>query len=205
MNESTKENFEDYFAEDDLKRLVKAVFESSLVDYIKLQHSKNRNKKFLEESFANSVNMFFDDSFRFEHFQDFETQTKNLNFLELMELFLNTKNIKIENVHEHISKESINYWWDKNFHNLEIPTHITIAGIVWTIVNSPSQTYIDQSNKRIYCPIKHINSDKKFLNVCLRLICEASDLNIKDEDFEKLFKVFYLFLKINSPFKQRKK
>lgn len=205
MNNSTEEDLEDCFAEDDLKRLIKAVFESSLVDYIKLQHSKNRNKKFLEESFANSVDMFFDDSFRFEHFQDLETQTKNLSFLELMECFLNTKNIKIENVHEHIAKESINYWWDKNFHNLEVPTHITISGIVWTIVNSPSQAYIDHSNKRIYCPVKQIDSDKKFLTLCLRLICEAADLNIKDEDFEKLFKVFYLFLKINSPFKQRKK
>jgi hypothetical protein len=131
MNSSTEKDFKDCFTEDDLKRLIKAVFESSLVDYIKLQHSKNRNKKFLQETFANSVDMFFDDSFRFEHFQDFETQTKNLSFLELMECFLNTKDIKIQNVHQHIAKESINYWWDKNFHNLEVPTHITISGIVW--------------------------------------------------------------------------
>ena len=205
MSTKDQEDLINYFAEDDLKRLLKAVFEASLVDYIKLQHSKNRNKKFLEESFKNSVAMFFDKTFTFQHFQDLETQTKDLTFLELLESFLDTTNLDIKNIHSHISQESISYWWDKNFHNLEVPETITISGIVWTVINSPNNAFIDYENKRIYCSMNQINSDKAFFKFCLKIMCENSNISLEDEIFDNFFKIFYFFLKINSPFKQRKK
>lgn len=194
-----------YFVEDDYKRLLKAVFDSAMVDYIKLQHSNNRNKKFLEESFKNSVDMFFDNSYRFEHFQDTKTQTKNLSFKQFMECYLDTTNINIKKIQNHIQEESIAYWWDKNFHNLEVPDRITIAGSVWTIINSPNNQYYDLENRRIYCSKDKIDSDKDFLKICLKILCQFSNIKMQDEHFELFFKMFYLFLKINSPFKQRKK
>lgn len=205
MNAPDEDDSADFFAEDDFKKLIKAVFDSSLVDYIKLQHSKNRNKKFLEESFQNSVDMFFDKTYRFQHFQDSETQTRDLSFLELMERMLDTKSIDINKVHSHISKESIDYWWNKNFHNLDVPTTITINGIVWTIKNSPNNSFIDYQNKRIYSSTNKIDSDKDFLTLCLKIMIQESGITISDEEFNKFFKLFYLFLKVNSPFKQRKK
>ena len=205
MDEPNQDDSFDFFAEDDLKKLIRAVFESSLVDYIKLQHSKNRNKKFLEESFKNSVDMFFDKTYRFEHFQDLETQTKHLNFLELMECMLDRKDIDINKVHSHISKESIDYWWNKNFHNLDVPSNITINGIVWTIKNSPNNSFVDYENKRIYSSTSKVDSDKNFLKLCLQIMLQEAEITLPDEEFKKFFKLFYLFLKVNSPFKQRKK
>jgi hypothetical protein len=205
MNETDQDDSTDFFAEDDFKKLIKAVFESSLVDYIKLQHSKNRNKKFLEESFKNSVDMFFDKTYRFQHFQDLDTLTRDLSFLELMECILDRKNIDINKVHSHIIQESTDYWWNKNFHNLDVPATITIGGIVWTIKNSPNNPFIDYENKRIYSSTNKIDSDKSFLTLCLKIMIQEANINLSDEEFNKFFKLFYLFLKVNSPFKQRKK
>jgi hypothetical protein len=196
---------ENLYAEEDYKRLIKAVFDSSLIDYIKLQHSNNRDKKFLQQSFINTVDMFFDEDYRFKHFQDLETQTKDLSFLELMKIYLESNKMDKNRIHEYISKESMSYWWEKNFHNLQVPETITIAGIVWTIKNSPANCFIDHENKRIYCPVNAVESDRIFFKLCLQQICNSAEIHLSETDFDKLFKLFYLFLKINAPFTQRKK
>ena len=41
--------------EDDYEKLLKIVLDAALVDFVKLQHPKNRNKKYLEEALDTSV------------------------------------------------------------------------------------------------------------------------------------------------------
>ena len=74
----------DYFSEEDYRKIVKAIFDSAIVDYTKLQHSKNRNKKFLQQSFLDVTAMFFDTSFIFEHFLSLEDGTTKLSFEDLI-------------------------------------------------------------------------------------------------------------------------
>jgi hypothetical protein len=194
----------DLFIEEDYKRLIKAVLDASLVDYIKLQHVKNRNKKFLQKSFLNSIDMFFDTTYLFEHFKDLETQTKNLNFLELLTCYLGKTIKDLDTIHKHISEESIAYWWEKNFHDLEIPETITIGGIVWTVKNSPNNSFIDHEIKRMYCPTSAVGADRTFYKLCFKQLCTAAEITIPEDSFDSIFKLFYLFLKINAPFNQRK-
>ena len=193
------------FSELDYKKLIKAMFDSALVDYTKLQNSKNRHKKYLEESFQNSIDMFFNPTFIFEHFLDADTQTKNLNFEQLLCYLLNTNKVDMTHIHNHIAEESMSYWWDKNFHDLAVPSKITIHGIVWTVVNSPNNSYIDYTTKRIYCPKKAILADRNFISLCLKIMLDSIEVELDDNSVGLLSKTLYLFLKINSPFEKRKK
>lgn len=195
----------DYFSEEDYRKIVKAIFDSAIVDYTKLQHSKNRNKKFLQESFANVTAMFFDNSFRYEHFLSLEDGKTNLSFEDLIKYYLKKNTINMKDIHNHVAQHSMDYWWEKNFHDLQVPATITIAGIVWTVINSPSNIYIDESNKRIYCPTRKVGSDREFFRICLKLILKSADIQLDDTQMESFFKLFYLFLKINSPLEQYKK
>jgi uncharacterized ubiquitin-like protein YukD len=197
-------NLEDMFSEIDYKKLIKAVFDAALVDYTKLQSPRNRTKKYLDESFQNSVSMFFDQKFIFKHFIDTETQTNNLNFQELLGYFLNKNEINMQKIHKHISEESMSYWWERNFHDLKIPERITVKGVVWTIKNSPNNAYIDVENHRIYCPTKALNSDRVFFELCLKLMLDSCSIALNETEFKNLAKIFYLFLKINTPFEQKK-
>ena len=108
-------------------------------------------------------------------------------------------------IHSHIAETSMEYWWGKNFHDLQVPKTITIAGIVWSVVNSPSNSYVDYENKRIYCPTKKLGGDRVFFKLCLKLILESAQLELDSSQIDLLFKFFYLFLKINSPLEQYKK
>jgi hypothetical protein len=193
------------FSKTDYKKIIKAVLDAALVDYTKLQNSRNRKKKYLKESFDNSVDMFFDSTYLFEHFFDIETQTKNLTLKKLLGYLLNKNVIDMEKIQKHISEQSMAYWWERNFHDLDIPSKITIHGIVWTIINSPNNTYVDQENKRIYCPTKTLSSDRVFFGLCLKIILESCSIFLEEDQFNTLVKIFYLFLKINAPFEQKQK
>ena len=195
----------DYFSEEDYRKIVKAIFDSAIVDYTKLQHSKNRNKKFLQQSFLDVTAMFFDTSFIFEHFLSLEDGKTKLSFEDLIKYYLKKNTINMNDIHDHVAQHSMDYWWEKNFHDLQVPATVTIAGIVWTVVNSPSNTYIDEINKRIYCPTRKIGSDREFFHICLKLILKSADIKLDDLQIESFFKLFYLFLKINSPLEQYKK
>jgi hypothetical protein len=195
----------DYIIEEDYRRIVKAVFDSAMVDYTKLQHVKNRNKKFLQQSYLDVIAMFFNKNFIFEHFHSLEDGSTKLSFPDLLKYFLKKNKIDMEKIHTHIADHSMEYWWEKNFHDLQVPETISIAGVIWTIKNSPANPYIDYENKRIYCPTRRIGSDRVFFKLCLRLILKSAEITLTNEQMELFFKIFYLFLKINSPLEQYKK
>ena len=149
--------------------------------------------------------MFFDTSFTFENFHSLEDDNENLSLEDLIKYLLKKTNIDMNNIHTHVAQQSMDYWWNKNFHDLSVPETITISGIVYTVINSPTNPYVDHENKRIYCPARKIGSDRVFFHICLKLILESANINLDDSQIDDLFKIFYLFLKINSPLEQYKK
>jgi len=189
-----------YDSSEDVKKIMRAVLEAAATDYIKLQHKKNRNKTFLEESFNNSVDLFFDDTYTFESFVDDEDDSIHLSTRDLLINILNTTQVNMEQIRNNIISDSIDYWWNKNFHDIKIPEKISISGKVYSIINSPKNHYIDYENNRIYCPVKKKGADRIYLKLCLKIILLESNINLSDSELDSLFKHFYLFLKINSAF-----
>ena len=189
-----------YDSSEDVKKIMKAVLQAAATDYIKLQHKKNRNKAFLEESFKNSVDLFFDDNFTFESFVDDFDDSIHLTTKDLLINILNTTRVDMEDIRNNIVSDSIDYWWNKNFHDISIPDRISISGKVYSIINSPKNHYVDYNNNRIYCPVKKKGADRIYLKLCLSIILSNSGIDLPSSELDLLFKHFYLFLKINSAF-----
>lgn len=185
---------------EDIKKIMRAVLEAAAIDYVKLQHKKNRSKKFLEESYYNAIDLFFDDNFRFESFTDENDETKFLSTKDLLIKILNTTEVNMESVRKNIVQDAFDYWLNKNFHDLSIPDKISISGLVFTTVNSPKNHYVDYQNNRIYCPLKKKGADRIFLKLCLEVILKNSSIELTSDQLKNLFDHFYLFLKINSAF-----
>ena len=184
--------------DEDYKRIIQAVISSALTDYKKLSHPKNRTKKYLEQSYLNSIDMFFNDNYRFEAFTSLLTE-KPLTTKDLISILISSKSVSMKKARQHAIEESIRYWWEKNFHDISVPSSINIFGIVYS-VHTASTEYIDLENNKLYLPIKKIGSDRTFFKLCLKVILKESEIELSDETFEQLHKVFYLFLKINNAF-----
>ena len=54
--------FEELSQDEDYKRIIQAVVVSAIYDYTNHSHPKNRDKRYLEQSYRNSINMIFDDN-----------------------------------------------------------------------------------------------------------------------------------------------
>ena len=67
---------------EDTRRIISAIVEQSMMDYIKLQHSKTRKKKHLSNAFANSIDVFFLPSYTFAYF--FNSDGSNMNLHDLL-------------------------------------------------------------------------------------------------------------------------
>jgi hypothetical protein len=185
--------------DDDYEKLLKVVLDAALVDFIKLQHPKNRNKKYLEEALDTSVELFFDPDFRFEYFFHQDDPQRKYSLKEVLIKLLNTRRISMEKVKQHVVDESISYWWEKNFHDIKIPAKINLAGKVFYIVNS-KQEQIDFENNKLYFASKKLGADRVFFKLCLKVLIVESGLDFTDEQLEYFYKYFYLFLKINDAF-----
>lgn len=184
--------------ETDYKVLIKAVVDNAITDYVKLQHPKNRDKKYLKEGFLTSVDMFFDPDYRFLSFVSQETNA-NLTTEELLKIMIDSNKVSLQKTKDHIIKKSIDYWWEKSFHNLKVPSKVIIMGKVWFTHNA-KVLKVNYKKNHIYLPIKNNGSDKLFYTAVLQIILSEIDLQILDEDFDNLLKAFYLFLKVNNAF-----
>lgn len=184
--------------DEDYKRIVKAVIDSSITDYVKLAHPKNRNKKYLEQTYMDSINIFFNDSYRFEAFTSLVDQSP-LSTKDLISIMISNSGVSMDKTRQHVINESIKYWWEKNFNDISIPNSINIFGKVYFTHNASTE-YIDFDKNKIFLPIKKTGSDRIFFKLCLKIILAEAKITIEEDSFEKLHKVFYLFLKINNAF-----
>lgn len=185
----------------DYIRLIKGVIENAMTDYCKLQHPKNRNKKYLEEGFLSAIAMFFDEDFEFLAFTSFDDDSKPLKTKDLLSILLKTKKVSMNKAKQHVIDNSIEYWFNKNFNDIKIPSKITIAGKVYFIHNYAKEPFVDYEKNKIYLKIKEIGSDRFFLKLCLEIILKECSIDLNKERIELLFKYFYLFLKVNNAFK----
>ena len=185
--------------DEDYKRIVKAVVDSAITDYVKLSHPKNRNKKYLQQSFLNSIQMFFDENYRLESFTSLTTEDP-LTTKELISILISHRDVSMEKTRQYAIDQSIRYWWEKNFHDISIPASINVYGKVYSI-HSATTEHIDFNLNKIYFPIKPTGSDRIFFKLCLKIILYEAQIELSEESFDQLHKIFYLFLKINNAFK----
>jgi hypothetical protein len=186
-------------ADEDFKKLIKAVIEYSVTSYIKLQHPLNRKTKSQKEDFLITLDLFYNPDYSFEHFIHPETQ-QNMSTVDMLTFLLDGVAPSMDNTRNYIIKESIDYWWNKNFHDISIPDTVSIAGKVYKTINSPNNTYVDYENLRIYIPKKAKFNDRQFFKLVLQILLKEIDINFTQEEFDKFHKFFYLLLKVNNGF-----
>jgi|13_taG_2_1085334.scaffolds.fasta_scaffold01324_17 hypothetical protein len=186
-------------ADEDFKKLIKAVIEYSVTSYIKLQHPSNRKTKSQKQDFSITLDLFYNPEYTFQHFIDPETQN-TMSTLDMLTVLLDGVIPSMENTHNYIVSESIDYWWNKNFHDITVPDTVSIAGKVYKVVNSPNNFYVDHQNLRIYVSKKAKFSDRHFFALTLRVLLKETNIELTEEQFDNFHKFFYLLLKVNNGF-----
>ena len=179
-----------------MRKLKLAILNQSIQDYIKLQHPKYRSKKYLEESFIYSVNMFFDPCYSFLYFFDEEGEHEStIGFIRsATETYIeNLKPMKT-----YLKEESIKYWKNKQMKTFKIPNYLVYNGIVYNLLMHEKKNYlIDYDSNRIYLNKKHKNAESEFIHIFLELTKKEHSIKMSKKDQKTLSEEIYSFLKMN--------
>lgn len=180
----------------DMRKLKLAILNQSIQDYIKLQHPKYRSKKYLEESFIYSVNMFFDPGYSFLYFLNEEGEHQST--LEFIRSATDTYIKNLEPMKTYLKNQSIEHWKNKYMKTFKIPNYLVYNGIVYNLLMHEKSKYIiDYSKNEIFLNKKSNTAESEFILIFLELVKKERSIKISKKDQKTLSEEIYSFLKMN--------
>ena len=180
----------------DMRKLKLAILNQSIQDYIKLQHPKYRSKKYLEESFIYSVNMFFDPCYSFLYF--FNEDGEHESTLEFIKSATETYVKDLEPMRDYLKKESVRYWKNKTMKTFKIPNYLVYNGIVYNLLMHNKKNFlIDYKSNQIFLNKKDENAESQFLYIFLEIVKKEHSIKLSKKDQKTLSEEIYSFLKMN--------
>lgn len=188
-------------AQRDYKALLLGIVKQSMDEYIKLQHPRYRKKGYLQDAFESSVEMFFDDSFRFLYLKNEDGEMMSLQ--DLLSMFVSSKNMEIKKIKEHLITESKMYWENKLINVIDIPSALVYDGHVYLIEHSSDTDYqIDYEAKIISLNMDSNNSDNQqtFVAAASEVMLYHENVPIQKKYIPVLGKALFRLLKMNSCF-----
>ena len=171
-------------------------------DYIKLQHPKNRRKKYLREAFTNAVDMFFDSEYMMLHLQNGDGSFMSLE--DFLKEALNTDRIDIEKLKKHVVKESRAFWETKLVNTIYIPDNVIYDGHVYATLHSEEteDPVLDLDRKTILLNKDHENSEnqEKFITALVKIALYHEDIAISQAKIDSIGKSLFKLLRMNACF-----
>lgn len=190
----------DYIDPEDYKTIIKAVLRQGMDDYIKLQHPKFRSKKYLQEAFDSSVEMFFNSNYRMLHLLNEYGEPMSLK--DMMTTILEDDRVSGKNIQNHLIQESRAFWETKLVRTLYVPESFIYDGHVYSVYGAEdAQNKVCFAEKEIYIN-KELGSESEleFVKAAIDIIHYHEDINTAAAGREVIAKSIYRMLKVNSCF-----
>lgn len=187
----------------DLNTIAVQVFRQALEDYIHLQHPSTRTKKYIQEAYLSSIDMFWDPTYRIDAFKNDEGNPMNLE--EFLLLAASRENLDIEAFHQFLLKETVTYWKDKLVNTVVIPDVMTICAVPYDISHTEDPYRVDYDNRVLYInKLPGEENNHEFLAAVIEIICFHKDLRVAAATRKSLGTAIYETLKLNNSFREQK-
>lgn len=185
----------------DSEVLLRHILRQAIDDYIKLQHPKFRQKKYLQEAFQDAVDMFFDPDYRFMHIKN--EDGNDMSLPELLKQANYGRQSQSDRLKAYIVKESKIYWQNKELSALTIPDTMPICGHVYSVIHEDLPGYrVDYESHDLYLNKQQSSdSEETLIQAVTEILCYHEDLAISRVKREKLGKSLYATLKVNNSFR----
>ena len=173
---------------EDYKKIISAIIEQSIMEYIKLQHPKTRRKKYLMDTFANSIDIFFLPSYTFAHF--FNSDGSNMNLHDLLIQITDTSSPDLEQMKKYLIDSAHKHWSLKYMPTLTIPDCLIYKGHVYVIEHSESTPFVDHEVKSIKMNRKqNLENEQIFVKILFKIIEEVDPEALPHEAFYEILKM----------------
>lgn len=174
---------------EDYKKIVSAIIEQAMLEYIKLQHPKARKKKPMQEAFANAVDIFFLSSYTFKYFKNLDGSNKTLK--DMLKIILDKSNPDLKEMKTYLIQSSILHWEKKYIPVVTLPSCFIFKGHVYVIEHTEDNWSVDHFEKSIKMNRKQNKANEKsFIKIIFSIIKKYYPEMSQEE-------IFYEILKMN--------
>ena len=187
----------------DYKKLLTAILQQAIDDYVKLQHPKYRKKKYLQEAYLDAIDMLFDPEYRMLHVNN--QYGKPMSLADMVSEVMGKEVSDLEKIKEYVIDQTLEYWDAKYIKTINIPETVQIVGHVFRVENIDGEVdllSIDYKNKiiNLHTDLSKTKKEKLFVDAVVEITFYYSDIGIKRADLEKLKKMWFTTLKLNNCF-----
>lgn len=173
---------------EDYKKIIAAIVEQSMMEYIKLQHPKARKKKYLLNAFANAIDIFFLPSYTFAYF--FNSDGSNMNLHDLIIQVTDTSSPNLEEMKKHLIHSAYEHWSKKYVPTLTIPDCLIYKGHVYVIEHSDSNHSVNHEEKSIQMNRQqNLENEKIFVEIVFNIIDKVDPEASPHEAFYEILKM----------------
>ena len=182
---------------EDYKILLHKILAQAIEDYIKLQHPSFRDKKYLQEAFEASVDMFFDSEYRFLFLKN--ELGEDMSLRDMVGILIDNSSADMQKLRDYVIEEARIFWETKIMRIVYVPDSFIYDGHVYDVQHTDSEPSIDYEKKIIVLNKKlDSESEELFLKLSIEVLCHHE--GIKKKLADKLGRALFRMLKINSCF-----
>lgn len=186
-------------AQQDYIKLLTAVLKAGMDDYIKLQHPKYRKKKYLQEAFDYSVDMFFSKDYSFLYFKN--ENGENMTIQDMLKKIMKTNKVEMDKMKTYLIEESRKYWENKLINTLYIPESLIYNGHVYKVLHTEKSSTVDYNEKTIHIDKKPDSENQEdFFSKIIEISFHHENIQIEEEDLTKISKALFSLLRLNGCF-----
>lgn len=184
----------------DFGKLLSAIIRQALDDYIKLQHPKYRQKKYLIEAWDQAVDMFFDDEYRFLAIQNDDGDDMSLR--DMVKTALKSDRADIQKLRDYAIQEALEFWDNKDIKTLDIPETVQVSGHVYKVRHTEDSNYVIDFTEKILTLDKRpgIHNEERFINAVFEIMMYYEEIPIKKTNMKSMSKAWFRMLKVNNCF-----
>ena len=152
----------------DYRKIVAAIIEQSIDEYVKLQHPKFRKKKYSYQAFSNSFDIFFNPEYTFLYFN--KADGTSMTTQDMLSVILTTATPELFVIQDYLINKAAQFWDSKYMKTIILPDCFTFKGHVYALQHTEGMPSIDHDSKAINMSRKQtLQNEKQFLEFAFQI------------------------------------
>jgi hypothetical protein len=185
----------------DFEKIAQQILRQAMDDYIKLQHPKQRRKKYLKEAWWSANDLFFDPSFRLDNLEDDNNQSMSLT--DFVQVAADRENVDLQRLRDYLTSTSKAYWAERNMRTVEIPSDVVVEGHAYAVSYNKEDAYaIDYDEKTIWLPASahKTTQEEQFCIAVMEAVAFHTEAKMSQKARKQLAQGWFRALKVNNCF-----
>lgn len=180
------------------KILMQKILLQALDDYVRLQHPKQRRKKYLQEAWLSAVDLIFDPTY--------EMQIKNLEghsmtLKDVVEAAYGASEMPLNALKTYVVKEASSYWSDQQMSVIKVPTELIVDNTVFTVIYKNIENLYeldaDKYQLVINAQATENNKQKAIIAATISYSCLTQNISLSDEEISRISDTLFETIKMN--------